>query len=189
MTKFDNPLNNIKIASPCPADWNTMMGDGRKRYCGDCKLNVYNLSGMTRAEAENLLLNSEGRLCVRFYRRADGSVLTKDCPVGWAKIKNRTKIFVTAAASLLFSCLTAIGLQPLFDKSKDSESNLPTSIFAAAPGQTTGETNSKIENNQNYFPATMGNVSVTNKREYTLSNGGVSNVPEVGQMIKSERKR
>jgi len=78
MPKFDSPLNNIQIASPCPADWNEMYGDGRKRFCGDCKLNVYNLSGMTRDEAEALVMNAEGRLWVRFYNRADGSVIPED---------------------------------------------------------------------------------------------------------------
>jgi Ni2+-binding GTPase involved in maturation of urease and hydrogenase len=96
MSKYANPLNNIKIASPCSADWNEMLGDERKRYCGDCKLNVYNLSEMTKAQAENLIIESEGSLCVSFYRRADGTVLTKDCPVGWQKIKNKTKVFATA---------------------------------------------------------------------------------------------
>ncbi|MBK9765573.1 MAG: hypothetical protein IPP63_00360 [Chloracidobacterium sp.] len=74
MSKFDSPLNDIKIASPCSADWNGMYGDERKRFCGECKLNVYNLSGMTKNEAERLVTNAEGRLCVRFYQRADGSV-------------------------------------------------------------------------------------------------------------------
>ena len=81
----DNPLNNIKIASPCSANWETMLGDDKKRFCGECKLNVYNLSGMSKTEAENLLMESEVRLCVRFYRRHDGTILTEDCPVGWAR--------------------------------------------------------------------------------------------------------
>jgi hypothetical protein len=34
------------------------------------------------AEAERLVVEKEGRLCVRFHRRADGTVLTRDCPVG-----------------------------------------------------------------------------------------------------------
>jgi hypothetical protein len=72
MAKFTNPLANVRVASPCPANWDEMVGDERKRFCGQCKLNVYNLSGMPRDEAENLLLNAEGRLCVRFYRRTDG---------------------------------------------------------------------------------------------------------------------
>ena len=82
MTKFDNPLNNLKVASPCSQDWDQMVGDNRKRYCGECKLNVFNLSGMSKTEAENLIVNAEGRLCVRFYKRSDGSVITEDCPVG-----------------------------------------------------------------------------------------------------------
>lgn len=101
MQKFTNPLDNIKIASPCSADWNEMIGNERKRFCGDCKLNVYNLSGMSKDEAESLLMNSEGRLCVRFFRRPDGSVLTQDCPVGWARIKRKVSRAATAAFSLL----------------------------------------------------------------------------------------
>ncbi len=62
MNKFTSPLDNIKVASPCSQDWNAMFGTDRKRFCGDCKLNVYNLSGMTKKEAERLLADSEGRV-------------------------------------------------------------------------------------------------------------------------------
>ena len=44
--------------------------------------NVYNLSDMTEEEALKLVEEREGRLCVRFYQREDGTVLTSDCPVG-----------------------------------------------------------------------------------------------------------
>jgi hypothetical protein len=125
MTKFDNPLANLKIASPCSADWNEMVGDNRKRFCGDCKLNVFNLSGMSEVEAKTLLTTAEGRVCVRFYQRADGTVLTEDCPVGWAKVKQRTKLFATAAASLIFSFLGAIGLQTAFENAKELSFNIP----------------------------------------------------------------
>lgn len=108
MPKFESPLNNISIASPCSANWNEMYGDNCKRFCGDCKLNVYNLSGMRRDEAEALITNAEGRLCVRFYRRADGSVITQDCPVGWARLKHRTKIWATAFASMVMALLTGL---------------------------------------------------------------------------------
>ncbi len=118
MTRFDSPLNNIQIASPCPADWEQMYGDDRKRFCGECKLNVYNLSGMTRDDAERLVTNHEGRLCVRYYRRADGSVITADCPVGWAKVKQRTKLYATAIASLVMALLTGVLFVSLFSKGK-----------------------------------------------------------------------
>ena len=102
MKKFDNPLNNIKIASPCAADWDKMFGDKRQRHCSDCKLNVYNLSDMTQIEAENFLINSEGRVCVKFYRRTDGTILTKDCPIGWQKLKKRISLTTNAVfASVL----------------------------------------------------------------------------------------
>src|SRR5687767_12416440 len=101
MPKFDSPLDNIKIASPCSADWSEMYGDERKRFCGDCKLNVFNLSGMTKYDAENLLMNSEGRICVRYFQRADGTILTADCPVGWAKVKQRLSVCTTAVFSLI----------------------------------------------------------------------------------------
>lgn len=117
MNKFTNPLANVKIASPCSQDWNEMIGTDRKRFCGDCKLNVYNLSDMTKEEAERLLVNAEGRLCVRFYRRADGTVLTKDCPVGWARVKRRLSKTATAFASLFFGLLSGLGLVSLSSKS------------------------------------------------------------------------
>src|SRR5215204_223410 len=114
MSKFTTPLENIYVASPCQADWNEMYGDDRKRFCGDCKLNVYNLSGMTRDEAEALVMNAEGRLCVRFYKRADGSVITSDCPVGWEKLKQRTRVYATAVASLLMALFTGVLFVSLF---------------------------------------------------------------------------
>ena len=108
MSRFDSPLNNIKIASPCSANWNEMYGDDRKRFCGDCKLNVYNLSGLTKDEAESLVTNAEGRLCVRYFQRADGTVLTADCPVGWAKVKQRTRVYATAVASMLIALFSGV---------------------------------------------------------------------------------
>src|SRR5260370_15414772 len=44
--------------------------------------NVYNLSEMTRREAEALVREKEGQLCARLYRRADGTILTSNCPAG-----------------------------------------------------------------------------------------------------------
>ena len=105
MNRFTNPLDNIRVASPCRADWNQMYGNARKRFCADCKLNVYNLSDMTRDEAEDFLMASEGRLCVRFFRRADGTVLTKDCPVGWRAVKQRVSRIAVGGFSIIAGIL------------------------------------------------------------------------------------
>jgi hypothetical protein len=82
MAKFTNPLDNIKIAAPCLADWNEMNGSERARFCSHCRLNVYKLSAMSKREAEKLIIETDGRLCVRFFRRADGTILTQNCPTG-----------------------------------------------------------------------------------------------------------
>jgi hypothetical protein len=79
----DNLLDGISIASPCSADWNQMQGDERRRFCAQCKLHVHDLSAMSARDANELLQRgTQGRVCVRFFRRADGTVLTRDCPVG-----------------------------------------------------------------------------------------------------------
>ena len=96
-----NPLDHIKIASPCSADWDEMRGDNRQRYCTECKLNVYNLSEMTQREAENLLFETEGKMCVRLYKRKDGTVITQDCPVGLAKLKQKVSRVATAVFGLI----------------------------------------------------------------------------------------
>jgi hypothetical protein len=90
-------LHNIQIASPCKADWDKMTGDERARFCQDCKLNVYNLAEMTLPEAEQLIIDTEGNVCLQIYRRHDGTVITKDCPVGLAQKLKRKAVAVAGA--------------------------------------------------------------------------------------------
>lgn len=87
-------LDDLRVASPCPASWDAMVGDEQSRFCAGCQKHVYNLSAMTREAAEALVRSKEGDLCVRYYRRADGTVLTADCPVG----VRRKRVRLVAAA-------------------------------------------------------------------------------------------
>jgi hypothetical protein len=90
MNRNDIPLlRDVRVAAPCHESWDAMPGTERTRSCERCQHKVYNLSELTSTEAETLLRTSEGRLCVRFYRRADGTVLTKDCSVGVASRRQR----------------------------------------------------------------------------------------------------
>src|SRR5208337_1269284 len=105
MSVTDIPISDVDIASPCPAAWDKMTGDDRVRFCTQCRLHVYNLSAMERAEVEALVQHTEGRLCVRFYRRADGTLLTQDCPTGrkalaWSR--RRARICLACACAALF---------------------------------------------------------------------------------------
>lgn len=77
-----NLLADIRVATPCPASWEAMSGDDKARFCKTCQKNVFNISMMTRQEAEALILEKEGNLCVRLARREDGTIITDDCPIG-----------------------------------------------------------------------------------------------------------
>jgi hypothetical protein len=103
MIRKSELLSQVRIASPCPADWNEMKGDDKVRYCSECRLNVYNLSDMTSAEAEELLRSREGRLCVRYYQRKDGGVMTRDCPVGLRAVRRRIALAWSAGIAALWS--------------------------------------------------------------------------------------
>jgi hypothetical protein len=101
----------ITLASPCQVSWDSMSGDERIRFCSLCKKNVYELSGMSRAEVLRLL-ERKPDACARFFVRTDGTVLTDDCPVGlrlmrksylWAKAKT------VAAATALLGVLSGVG--------------------------------------------------------------------------------
>lgn len=93
-------LDNLRVASPCTVDWEQMSGDDRVRACAQCQKKVYNLSELTREEAEALILRTHGDLCGRYYQRKDGTVLLKDCEVGVARNRKRKAIAVGAAAFL-----------------------------------------------------------------------------------------
>ena len=83
-----------------------MVGDARVRACGDCQQNVYNLSELTRDEAEDLIRAKEGRLCVRYFQRADGTLLLKnDCAVGVKRRRHRRIAAVGVAAGLAAAAL------------------------------------------------------------------------------------
>jgi hypothetical protein len=118
MSASRSPLDNIKIASPCTADWKFMLGNDLVRYCGQCDKNVYNLSAMTREQAEALIRRMEGRLCVRYYMRSDGTVLNADCPVGLRAVRQRVRRITTAIFAVLISFFANLGLLSLLGKGK-----------------------------------------------------------------------
>jgi len=106
--KIGSSLDGIRIASPCPVGWDRMTGDDRVRFCDECQLSVYNIAELTRAEAEALIANSEGRICARIYRRADGTVITRDCPVGLRAMRRRTAMTAGAVLAAVMTLVTSV---------------------------------------------------------------------------------
>ena len=99
-TTTNDLLTNVTVASPCSARWGHMIGDERSRYCLQCKKHVYNFTAMTAAEITDLIRQKEGKLCARFYRRADGTMLTADCPMGTGRFWRAIRTRLTATAAL-----------------------------------------------------------------------------------------
>lgn len=109
------PLEVIQIPMPCPADWNAMVGDDRVRFCDGCKKSVHFLSSMTRDEAERLVCESAGNLCVRMAKLADGTVLTVDYQAGSDRPRRRGWRFWTGVGlvgALLAGFAEATGVLP-----------------------------------------------------------------------------
>ena len=121
MSRDGIDLDRIAVASPCPMSWNDMVGDDRVRFCNQCNLNVYDISAMTKPEAESFIANAEGRICAKLYRRADGAILTRDCPVGLRAVRKK----VSGAAAAAFSALISLfGGSALFAQQPKNETNV-----------------------------------------------------------------
>ncbi len=111
-------LASLRVASPCSARWDEMQGDDRVRHCAQCSLDVYDASYLTEAELRALVSAkvSGQRLCMRLHRRADGTVLTRDCPVGARRRRVRMLAAVAAGLSAL-----AVGVRWTYERVTGAE--------------------------------------------------------------------
>ncbi len=95
----------LEVASPCSVSWDSMEGSDAVRYCGSCQLSVYNFSELDEHELADLIQRREGNVCGRFWKRVDGTVITKDCPVGRLQ-KLRRRLMVVGGV-LIAAVVTA----------------------------------------------------------------------------------
>lgn len=144
MKTFDGVLS---VASPCRQKWDEMQGDARVRFCGACSKNVYSLDGMTTAEVRELIVSTEGRLCWRFFVRRDGTVLTRDCPVGLRRVRQRMFGAIATAVALLAASTAGVlregGLWGLSQKlgawSEETKANVVEPLVADVRGERMGQ--------------------------------------------------
>ncbi len=99
-------VEKYRKTSPCSYKWDQMAGTGAVRFCEKCKQQVYDFESMDQAEAEDRVLQREGKSKVILYKRTDGKFLTNDCPVGLKKRQYR--IMFIAASVLLIGCILAM---------------------------------------------------------------------------------
>lgn len=103
--RFD--VSQLRVAKPCSALWSEMKGDGQRRFCASCNKNVYNVAGMTSDEVRRLIAQSEVLPCLRLSRRADGTVITRDCPVGVTKSYQRIALALMGCLAFGFTIASA----------------------------------------------------------------------------------
>ena len=106
-----NFLNNLTIPSPCTADWNSMVGNDKVRFCEHCSFEVHNLSQMTRAQAERLLARSNGRLCVQYRSDAKGKPVTLPATQKLHSIGRRVSRIAAGAFTATLSVSSVVAQQ------------------------------------------------------------------------------
>jgi hypothetical protein len=125
MTRQNDFLDRMRIAAPCNVGWENMSGDERARFCNQCRLHVYNISEMTRPQVASLIASTEGRICARLYRRTDGTVLTRDCPVGLRALRKR----ISRRAGAVLTAILSLG-SGLIGQTKPQEDKTCARIVA-----------------------------------------------------------
>jgi hypothetical protein len=69
MTNRSEKLNGLVIGSECNTSWEGMTADGPRRFCAECRREVFDLERMTPEEIYGHLQASRGKLCGRLTRR------------------------------------------------------------------------------------------------------------------------
>jgi hypothetical protein len=89
----------ISVAQPCTQRWSGMTGSNARRHCESCNKQVHNFAAMTAREIGQLVAFSDGHLCGRISREADGQVITA------AQLNRPVAARIALAASLSIASL------------------------------------------------------------------------------------
>lgn len=96
-------IQQLRIASPCDVDWDSMIGNDRIRFCEHCQLSVHQIDSLSRKQIRRLIARSHGRLCVN-YTRPHPTETT--FPI-LHQIGRRTSVLAASAFSATLSISTA----------------------------------------------------------------------------------
>lgn len=150
----ETALDKVSLAKPCSQNWDEMVGDERERFCNQCSLNVYNLSSMTRDEAEEFLqLRNDGSVCLNYTADAKGKIITDDCPRPLRSIRDGFRPVLKVASSFV----AAFGL-------------FVTGALAQAPQRTAGKPCVPVKNQQEQAPPMLGSPPVPSQAEQDAVN-------------------
>jgi len=104
-------LDRLSIGFECRSSWESMEGEGARRWCGECRKHVLDLAQLTGAEIETRLLASRGELCVRLTRR-DGRLITAPEPeLPLRALVAPPRRAAALAAGVVTACLGALAAE------------------------------------------------------------------------------
>lgn len=149
-------LDAVQVKEPCTVPWASMRGDDTVRFCGQCRMHVYDLSAVTRGEAEALLRGRGERLCVRFQKRADGTLVSSDCGPVRRAIRRRARWLRVAAAGI-FAMFFPSALAGCGAGAADSSGSQPL-VGGTRPDDPAPGDPPRLQG-EVYIPETMGRVA------------------------------
>lgn len=176
----------VKVASPCPMLWDRLERTEAQgvRFCHECSKNVYNIIEMSEADLNTLLADAKtgASVCMRLYQRADGTVVTGDCPVGLKKVRQfwqRMKAGAAASLAILFSS-TPVVLGQNKDNSLKNASNPSNKSFKLTGS--VSQNNSSLESAYTVKRQYKLVGSSQNDRNVSSIMGGVSKPPTLEEI-------
>jgi hypothetical protein len=78
MPNRSEKLDELVIGFECRTSWDEMKGDGPRRFCAECRREVFDLERMTPDEIYGHLQASRGKLCARLTRRDGRLVMARE---------------------------------------------------------------------------------------------------------------
>jgi len=103
MTAPKHPL----VPKPCPEDWDQLTPTEQGHHCQTCKTKVWDISSMTRGQAEAFLARHTDHLCVSYRERSNGEIVYAPEPVVPAGRLTRLLPAAAAGLSLALAACTA----------------------------------------------------------------------------------
>ncbi|MBV9924171.1 MAG: ankyrin repeat domain-containing protein [Acidobacteria bacterium] len=146
------PHELLRVSEPCEADWGSMSGDARSRFCARCRKHVHNMSEVTPREALDLVLRSGGQLCMRIEHDSRGVPRTRSLAEPLYQLGRRASRLVAGAfgAALTLCSAAAARAQEVIQEPAQqivNTSNVPAEIKQeSAPVQDTQVQNVSIQN-------------------------------------------
>jgi hypothetical protein len=162
MAKKTSKLDSIRIPQPCSVGWEQMSGDDRTRFCNECNKQVYDLSAMTRRQAEALIEISRGKLCARITRQQDGTiVVAEDFTLPVARLHHIKR--ASPIASAVISAMMAVSPVMAAQNSAPAKQSVstPSQQGQQKPGAQPQETTSKLRGSVTGAAGTISQANVT----------------------------